>query len=182
MKAQKLPIEYESQGAEFDAARIYRYSLTRMWGGGSLSEWRTVLWIMLNPSTADERVLDPTLRKCEQFSLRWGYDGFEIVNLFALRSTDPKALSVHPKPVGEDAVINDKWIEEACSAADLIVCGWGAEPIAQGRAAIVRSMLRHYELKCLGVNQDGSPKHPLYLSYSTPLTSFAAAEATTCEA
>lgn len=170
----KLPIEYESQGADFDEPeRIYRYSLHRMWGGGSLSVWRTVLWIMLNPSTADERVLDPTLRKCERFSMNWGFDGFEVVNLFALRATDPAALSDHPAPIGQgygdrmDGAINDGAICDAAERADLIVCGWGAEKIAQPRAIVVRSMLRAYALECLGINQDGSPKHPLYLPYAT---------------
>lgn len=86
--------KYESAGAEFDEpARIYPYRLWRMWGGGSLRPWRTVLCIMLKPWTADEHVLDPTLRRCEGFSRAWGYDGFEVCNLFALRSTDPDNFS-----------------------------------------------------------------------------------------
>ena len=76
--------KYESAGGEFDEpARIYRYRLRRMWGGASLTPRRTVLWIVLNPSTADENVLDPTLRRCEGFSRAWSYDGFEVCNIFA---------------------------------------------------------------------------------------------------
>lgn len=161
----KLFTEYESQGATFDETRVYRYTLHRMWGGGSLSPWRTVLWIMLNPSTADEHVLDPTLRKCQGFSQRWGYDGFEVCNLFALRSTDPRALDTHPEPIGPG---NDAAIAEAISRADLVVVGWGGDKAAKVRAADVSArLLKGLTVHCLKRNSDGSPMHPLYVPYST---------------
>lgn len=182
MKPQSLPIEYESAGADFDEpARVYRYHLHRMWGGGSLSPWRTVLWIMLNPSTADERVLDNTLRRCQAFSRAWGYDGFEVANLFALRSTKPAALFVHQDPVGPG---NDAAIATAIERADLIVCGWGTHATLKGRRLIAAraSHVRHEllatartQVRCLGRTQDGQPKHPLYLAQSTALVDFAIA-------
>ena len=157
---------YESAGATFDEpARVYRYSLHRMWGGGNLSCWRTVLWIMLNPSTADEHKLDPTLRKCQAFTRAWGFDGFEVCNLFALRSTDPKALYRHPEPVGP---LNDAAILTAAGRADRIVCGWGRHGKLHGRnRTVLGSLLRAgHQPKRLGVlNVDGSPRHPLYLPY-----------------
>ena len=162
--------EYESQGAEFDEpARVYRYSLHRMWGGGSLSEWKTTLWIMLNPSTADENELDPTLRRCEAFSRAWGFDGFEVVNLFAIRSTDPKMLYLVSEPVGQE---NDRFILQAAYRADKIIVGWGTEKIARERGKQVMHLLAsglHFHTWCLGTNDDGSPKHPLYIAKHTKL-------------
>lgn len=165
--------KYESAGADFDADRIYRYSLHRMWGGGSLSQWKTALWIMLNPSTADETVLDPTLRRVEGFSRRWGFDGFEVVNLFAYRATDPDAMWKEwlcgMNVVGADT---DDYLRRAAERADRIIVGWGRHFIVPTRATPVLSLLSRYELWCLGTNQDGSPKHPLYLANATALVKF----------
>lgn len=151
-----LPFVYEDQGAVFDAARVYRYRLWRAWGPGD-----RVLWLMLNPSTADESVLDPTLRRCEGFTRRWGYDGFEVANLFALRSTDPSGLYAVPDPVGPD---NDQAIRGAAERCPVIIAAWGAEPIAMVRSAtILDEVLRGRRVECLGVTKGGQPRHPLYL-------------------
>lgn len=160
-------MDYTNQGATFDAERVYRYKLWREWGGGSLTAWRHVLWIMLNPSTADEHVLDPTLRRCQGFALEWGFDGFEVCNIFALRSTDPKALYKHDDPVGPD---NDRVIIESAIAADCVVVGWGTHGKYSRRGADVTAMLERYQIavQCLGTTADGFPKHPLYLSCATP--------------
>jgi hypothetical protein len=171
-KSPKLPglDDYESAGAEFDAGRIYRYSLHRMWGGGRTEQWRTVLWVMLNPSTADENVLDPTLRRCENFTRAWGYHGFEVCNLFAYRSTDPDALpDVACDIIGNPQ--NDEAIRTAGERNDLIVVGWGSHKVAGERAKTVAAMLSRMKrtMRCLGTNQDGSPWHPLYIAASTPL-------------
>lgn len=169
---------YESAGAEFDVDRIYRYSLHRMWGGGSLSDWKTALWIMLNPSTADEHVLDPTLRRVESFSRRFGFDGFEVANLFAYRSTDPDSIWKESlcgmDVVGPDT---DDHLRQAAKRANRIIVGWGRHATAPGRARSVLSLLRHYDLWCLGTNQDGSPKHPLYLASATTLVKFKESQA-----
>ena len=130
----------------------------------------SVLWVMLNPATADEHVLDPTLRRCEGFSKRFGYDGFEVVNLFALRSTDPSVLPrLGWAAIGPD---NDLAIRQAADRADRIIVGWGQERFARSRALAVSMLLCDRDLYCLGQNQDGSPKHPLYLSAATLLTRF----------
>jgi hypothetical protein len=164
---------YTSQGATFSASRVYRYRLWRTWGD-LFTEQKVALWLMLNPSTADEHVLDPTLRRCEGFSRAWGCSGFIVANIFAYRSTDPKGLYDVDDPVGPD---NDRAIVAAANDADLVVCGWGAEPIARTRAPRVSDLLRHVDAYCLGTNADGSPKHPLYLAKTTPLQAFDAAEA-----
>lgn len=162
----KLPglEHYKSAGAVFDAERIYRYSLHRTWGIGCC-----VLWIMLNPSTADEHVLDPTLRRCEGFSRAWGFYGFEVCNLFAYRSTDPDALPL----VAGDIVgpKNDDTIVAATMRNQSIIVGWGRHKVAAERAKRVAAMLAEMNRTphCLGTNQDGSPWHPLYVPASTLL-------------
>jgi hypothetical protein len=171
-RSARLPFAYADAGATFDEpARIYRYRLWRRWG-----PWpgRLVVWVLLNPSTADAHVLDPTLRRCEGFSRAWGYDGMEIVNLFALRSTDPQRLYDTTAPAGESGpAVNDRAILAAAARASLVVCGWGRERLAQDRARAILADLREAApLHCLGTNADGSPRHPLYLAATTPLQRF----------
>ena len=161
-----------NNGAEIDGE--YRYVLWRSIAplrGETLTG--TVLWVMLNPSTADATENDATVRKVIGFSRRWGFANARIVNLFALRSRDPKALKTHPEPVGPR---NDETIRNEASAADGIVLAWGAnasELRARGRAAAVRSLLFSLPRLALpawnlGRTLDGQPKHPLMLSYNTP--------------
>ena len=137
--------------------RLYRYRLWRRWGDGAL-----VVFLMLNPSTADEFKLDPTLRRVRGFARSWGYAGFEIVNLFAWRSTDPKILPKIEDPIGPD---NDRHILETCTPDRTVVAAWGKNGRIRNRGAEVRAMLeragvRLYVLRTL---DDGSPEHPLYL-------------------
>lgn len=149
-------------GAEFDNGRVYRYLLWRQWSetGGRC------LWIMLNPSTADETKLDQTIRKCVAFSKFWGFGGLEVVNLFALRATDPKVMLQHKEPIGAS---NDEAITRAAQRAGRILAAWGKHGEHRGRAAFVESMVRSLsrEVYCLGVNGDNSPRHPLYVKQST---------------
>lgn len=143
-------------GAEFDGAGdCYRYTLWRRWDTGP-----TVCWIMLNPSTADASVDDPTVRRCQRFARAWGYAGVTVVNLFALRSTDPAVLRRHPEPVGPG---NNHAIVEAATAAALVVCAWGVHGAVNHREAEVLALLTHLDLYCLGVTAGGAPRHPLYL-------------------
>jgi hypothetical protein len=147
---------YIEKSAVFDDERIYRYALTRAWGFGP-----RVLWIMLNPSTADESVLDPTLRRCLGFAQSWGFDGFEVCNAYALRSTDPRALKVHPHPIGPD---NDVAIEYLAERAGRVIVGWGSNcEIARERE--VAKILAGVGVRpmCLGTTGKGAPRHPLYL-------------------
>lgn len=143
-------------GAIFSPCRTWRYELWRTWGEGD----RRVLFVMLNPSTADERVLDPTLRRCRQFATSWGFDGMVIRNLFAYRATDPKDLLTAADPVGPD---NDKWLAHPAGVTRTIV-GWGAShhALTVPRAREVMRLLgRTY---CLGLTKEGMPWHPLHLA------------------
>lgn len=141
--------------ATFDARRVYRYTLTRRWG-----DWGPrVAWVMLNPSTADERVLDPTLRRCMGYSQVCGAASMVIVNAYALRSTNPRKLWEHPDPVGPE---NDKHIVGEIMYSSLVVVGWGAN-IKPERERAMAAMLRLFRPVCLGVTKGGHPRHPLYL-------------------
>lgn len=147
--------------ALYDESLTYRYRLSRVWDrhGGRL------LFVMLNPSTATAEVLDPTVARTVRWARSWGFGSLEVVNIFALRSTDPSALRGHSDPVGEH---NDRCIEAAASAADLCVAAWGVHGSLSGRALEVVSLLqrRNIPLHVLGTTRDGHPRHPLYLPNS----------------
>ena len=143
---------------------VWRYHLTRRWDAAL----PTCTFVMLNPSTANGERDDPTIRACVRWARVLGCGSLEVVNLFAYRATDPKRL------VGlalDDAVgrYNNGFIVRACAGAKVVVAAWGALSFATKdstfgfRALDVRRMLldRGQELICLGVNADGSPKHPL---------------------
>jgi hypothetical protein len=127
-----------------------------------------VCWILLNPSTADHTKDDATVRKCRGFSQRWGYDRFEIVNLFAIRSRDPKVL-YSGRPINELVGFeNDFAIESGVTEAQLVVCAWGRHGNQLGRGQTVRNLVKSLKvpLYYLKLNKDGTPAHPLMLPYS----------------
>lgn len=166
-------------GAVISPCERYRYRLWRSWGDGAGG---FAVFIMCNPSTADAHVNDATIRKCIGFAQRWKMHGIRVVNLFALRSRDPNALSSDPAwitAIGADNVNHLRWVTAPhCTGADQrIVCAWGTPGNAMTKHRIrehsewVTTMLRDEgrELWCLGTSKDGSPRHPLMLSYDTPL-------------
>jgi hypothetical protein len=122
---------------------------------------------MLNPSTADANVDDPTIRRVIGFTAGLGFGGLMVVNLFALRATDPAELARHPDPVGPH---NDTYIRAAAAEHGTVMLAWGAHPSAQRREAAVLSILRDSgaRLLCLGTTKSGAPRHPLYLPASAP--------------
>lgn len=141
----------------------YRYQLSRQWAPGPY-----LSVVMLNPSTADGTGDDPTIRRCIGFARQLGLSGLRVVNLFALRSTDPAALRSHPDPVGPD---NDRYLREA-AADGTMVAAWGAHPFAAARAAEVTSMLASHGtvLQAWKTTKAGHPHHPLYLPRDSRLT------------
>lgn len=151
------PVADAERGATFSQDRRYRYALWRAWRP---SEPR-VLFVMLNPSIADEVRDDPTQRRCRRFALDWGFGGYSVGNLFALVSTDPRALRAAGDPVGPG---NDDALMRLHAEHDLTVAAWGAGGRFRGRGKAVGEMLsRTGSLACIGVCKDGSPRHPLYL-------------------
>lgn len=151
--------------AYFDKDKIYRYLLQRKWGNSG----KKITWIMLNPSTADETIDDPTIRRCIGFSKQFGADELDIVNLFAYRSTDPKQLYSAEYPVGEE---NDAYILESIKTSSLVILGWGNHGKLHGRSEkVLSAFLKKYKDKvfALKILKNGEPGHPLYISYSTTL-------------
>lgn len=150
---------FESSGAIFSACRRYRYRLWREWG-----DEPPAVFIMLNPSTADEVDNDPTVERCERRARAMGYGGLRVANIFALRSTDPQALYTAADPVGPD---NDAGILESVKGAGIVVCAWGGHGNLNGRGEQVLAMLKQADIThhYLVLNKDGTPKHPLYVGY-----------------
>lgn len=142
----------------------YRYALGRRWGGVGAS----VLWIMLNPSTADASIDDPTIKRCIAFSQRLGFTGLFVGNLWAYRATDPYALWDVDDARGPN---RDAWLLDMAMASDAIICAWGAH----GAGHTLRSLNLPDVPRgtwCLGRTKDGSPRHPLYLRADTALEPF----------
>ncbi len=151
----------ECSGATFSPCRRYRYTLWRTWDPGKA----TCMFLMLNPSTADAIDNDPTVERCQRRAQALGYGGLVVCNVFAYRSTDPNALYAVADPVGPD---NNAAILEQARGAGLVICGWGTHGALHGRGDAVLRMLRDAGVAphALQVNADGSPKHPLYVSYA----------------
>ena len=143
--------------AQFSPCRTWRYTLTRRWADG-----RTVCFVGLNPSTADETTLDPTCRRCVGFARAWGFGAYVMTNIFAYRSTDPKALLAVDDPVGPE---NDVAIRRVAFDASLVIAAWGVHGALNDRGAQVVKMLQEIGVAvfCLGTTKAGHPKHPLYL-------------------
>ena len=139
----------------------YRWWLRRTFARGGPG--RVVCFLMLNPSTADHRRDDPTIRRCMNFARAWGYSALEVRNLFAWRATDRRELRTAPDPTGGRR--GDRELR-AILDADLVVAAWGGwVPFARDRAAL--ALLGGRRLMCLGRTRDGQPRHPLYLRGTT---------------
>lgn len=163
-------------GAELSEDGLYRYRLWRAWD----KQLPCMIWIMLNPSTADAAKDDATVRRCIGFAKQWGYGGIMVINLFALRSTDPKQLIESADPVGPDnwdhiraaasITIGGDW-PGAPGLRPLVVAAWGSSwpKGAETHIATARSMLERCGAQCLGHTQRGDPKHPVRLAYATQL-------------
>lgn len=149
---------------------LYRYRLERRWADGP-----TATWVMLNPSRADAEVDDQTIRRCVSFSTAAGYGRLVVVNLFALRATDPAELAVHPDPSGG---ANASHVRTALEESQLIVAAWGSHAMA--RRSTIRLKLREFAppivpVVCLGRSPKGDPYHParlgnerLFLPFTLP--------------
>lgn len=147
----------------------YRYALWRRWDRAL----PTMHVIGLNPSTADATRDDPTIRRCLAFARREGCGVLVMLNLFALRATDPKVMMRHDAPVGP---VNDAWLREYARAGGLFVAAWGAHGSHLNRAREVRNLFdaEGATLHCLGRTTSGAPRHPLYLPSDAPMIAYAA--------
>jgi len=145
-------------GAVFSRCRRWRYLLWRCWDESKPA----ANFLMLNPSTADERKLDPSCTRARDYAERWGFGAVVITNIFGWRATDPEEMKSAEDPVGRG---NDTAIVRAAREAKLVVCAWGNHGEHLGRGAEVTTMLRKHgiALAALRLNDAGHPAHPLYL-------------------
>ena len=144
----------------------FRYRLARRWGDGP-----ALVFVMLNPSTADASKDDPTIRRCLGFARSHEFNAIEVVNLFAYRATDPKDLKRAGYPVGPD---NDQHIAEVAQAAGAVCLAWGANAQDLERPQIVLPLLRSLGVqpKCLAITSKGHPQHPLMARGSLRMIDF----------
>ena len=132
----------------------YRYTLRRKWDEGP-----SILFIMLNPSTADEKKDDPTVSKCVRFAKSWGFGSLYVGNLFAYRSTDPEVIKKMGvwESIGEE---NDRHLAYLLTKCVKIVVAWGNHGL--DGTYDMQQILKDKKLWCLDINKNGSPVHPLY--------------------
>lgn len=181
-------------GAVFSECRKYRYRLWRRWAPGPHATM-----LAMNPSTADEVANDPTIERFVRRVHRWNAAGgllwkmgtpqvpiqmrmqfgaVEVVNVFAWRETQSKLLPLAiAKGIDIVGSENDAAILDACAGAGVIVCAWGKPGALLGRQEAVLQLLKSNGLRlhALGINEDGTPQHPLYIGYEAPLLPYPAA-------
>lgn len=148
--------------AEISPCGRYRYKLGRQWCDGR----PPAVFVMLNPSTADHEIDDPTIRRCIDFAWRWNYGGLVVVNLFAVRATEPVDLYNAKDPVGpENHTHVQQVLEDAALHGTRVVCGWGTHGDYMGQDLTVLGWIEREacEAVALGVTRDGHPRHPLYI-------------------
>lgn len=156
---------FMATGAEFSPCGRYRGLLWRRWD----PVLPPLVAILLNPSTADAEVNDPTVTRCIVRAQIIGFGGLRVGNIFTLRSTDPAELKRCDDPVGPDA---DGYLERMCQDAGMILCGWGSHGTMKGYArrrcdevvSLLAGDLGH-SLYALRLTKTGQPEHPLYISY-----------------
>lgn len=147
---------------------LYRYSLIHKWSG---APDRKLVFLMLNPSTADAFKTDPTVAACMVWAQKWEFGELEVVNIFAYRATDPKVMKKAEDPIGP---LNNAFVKEAAASASLIVAAWGAHGDHLGRGReVATKLLKDVNLTCLATIEGGHPKHPLYIKRETKPKPFA---------
>lgn len=181
------PLTYIHSGARISSCGKYRYKLWREWrgihdpknwrwlggndgAGEPLGEPKSVLFVMLNPSTADGETDDPTIRRCAGFARAWKFERLEVVNLYAYRATKPADLFAFQAqggdPIGWE---NSEIIEQAARDSGLVVCAWGANADNAFHVEEVRGWMRDRPHFALGFTKDGYPRHPLYVRMDAQL-------------
>jgi hypothetical protein len=158
----RIPVPASWQcDAVFSPCQRYRYQLSRTWQNFDYPH--VVAFILMNPSTADVRVNDPTVAKCCRFAQRWGYDGVLIGNVCAYRSTDKRTLPMDGSAIGDE---NPEYLLRIAKRANKIVMAYGQlppplRPVGEGTVCYLRLM--NFDLHVLKLGKNDVPMHPLYL-------------------
>jgi hypothetical protein len=154
----------EINGANFSEDRKYRYRLWRIWD----KSLPLVMFIGLNPSTANETDNDPTIRSVCRIARNNGYGGVYMMNCFAFISTDPNGLQITPDSLEKNNIM----LTVTSSVCKDVVFAWGNFDIvySSGRHDELVKMFPH--AKALHINRNGSPKHPLYCKSDSKLIDF----------
>jgi len=139
--------------AKLSECRKYRFALWRTWDDSK----PYVMFVGLNPSTADENIDDPTLTRCINYAKIWGFGGVCMANIFAFRATQPAVMKAAKDPVGPK---NNEWLKALASDAGLIIAAWGNDGSYLMRSQEIRELLPN--IHCLKMNKSGEPAHPLY--------------------
>lgn len=148
------------RSAIFDEHMKYRYSLTRDWN----EKGPKVVFIMLNPSLANEKEDNRTTKRIINFAKKFGYGSLEVVNLFAYIT--PKYIELKEleksEAIGRE---NYKYLIRALNSADKIIAAWGENGTIHQRHEEIVQIIDGYDIDSLGSpTRDGHPRHPLYLS------------------
>lgn len=148
----------------------YRFTLVRSIDPFNSSQ---ITFIGLNPSTADDTEDDQTTKKLMEFTDRWGYGKYLLLNLYPYRATDHRELVNY---MNEKVSQNRRLIKKALRRSDLVVPMWGRlskiPRHLHGEVPAIEQLLKPHEPECFGKNQDHSPKHPLMLPYTTKLVPY----------
>lgn len=162
----------DKSGAEISECGLYRYHLWRIWE----ESLPVMVLVMQNPSTADARKDDPTIRKCVTIAKNNGFGGISVRNVFALRATDEKEVVKHPSPIGP---MNEQCLLDCRNSFLLsrLVVAWGNRLGVHNIAyRIASNICVAQQAYCLGTNKNGDPKHPLFLRGDTKLFPWTAPE------
>jgi len=159
-------------GAIFSPDEVHRYTLWRRLADNLATnpDAPPILFVLLNPSTATHEVSDPTVTRCINYAKLWGHGRITVVNIFAVRETDPRNMKAASDPIGPE---NDRYIRQEAEAVasakgGRIICAWGAHGEFLGRGRQMTELLQGIDipLHCLALTKAGHPKHPLYLKAS----------------
>lgn len=176
-KSSFLPDDLSARGARFSSDGHHRHVLWRTWDDCR----RRLLYVLLNPSTADGEKDDMTIRRCRYFSEREGAGGMLVVNVFSFVATKPEDLKKYLRGVSVSGRElkdresffreNMRCVSEACRRADAVVVAWGKPPFASPAFKDMLSLLKSFSLPvlCLGLTTGGFPRHPSRVAGSAPL-------------
>lgn len=160
-----------ARSANLSRCGAYRFTLTRTWS----SEGRHVCFIGLNPSTADHRQDDPTVRRWIHFARSWGYGGLTAVNLYPLRTSSPAEcrawadyMANGPDWYARDRIHFDNLpvlVREAKAAALVVACwgagAWDPEFVDHVLEEITTGEAPWPDVHCFWLTADGAPMHPM---------------------